>query len=486
LLEGNISINDIDFVAINHNFFSNLFNKFKYVATNKLYLSFYFEKFKSLNKKKNILDILVKNFGNLKKSCKLIGIDHHYSHLASAFYDSPFTESVNLSIDAFGDFSSVSWGIGNHKKIKIDDRVLFPHSLGIFYEAFTQFLGFCNFGDEYKIMGLSSYGKVADLDLDKMKKIIKIEKNGKFSLNLNYFNHHKDRISYSWDNCSPKTNLLFNKNFQNLFFNARSENENLKDCHKNLASAVQYKYEEILFHVLNYIYDKYKMLEEMSDKDTEYFKLKHWILQVLNIPFNNSVQLHINNTTEFLKHIKIKLDTDLFGMKNVKEELMLQIINRFIKKRKSELILSLVGSAGVGKTKIIHIMAQSLNLPFYHISLGGIKDGSFLDGFSNTYVGSKQGIIVDALIKMNCNNGIIFFEYFKKIFTMICLKYKIKFVKNKAIEYLIECVEKDLQNKITLSKNIVAKKIGCCIKVFTEQSKHHVHVFICCPCRTVL
>jgi ATP-dependent Lon protease len=163
------------------------------------------------------------------------------------------------------------------------------------------------------------------------------------------------------------------------------------------------------------IYDKYKMLEEMSDKDTEYFKLKHWILQVLNIPFNNSVQLHINNTTEFLKHIKIKLDTDLFGMKNVKEELMLQIINRFIKKRKSELILSLVGSAGVGKTKIIHIMAQSLNLPFYHISLGGVKDGSFLDGFSNTYVGSKQGIIVDALIKMNCNNGIIFFDEIDKI-----------------------------------------------------------------------
>jgi len=163
------------------------------------------------------------------------------------------------------------------------------------------------------------------------------------------------------------------------------------------------------------VYDKYKMLEEMSDKDTEYFKLKHWILQVLNVPFNHSVQLHITNTTEFLKHIKIKLDADLFGMKNVKEELMLQIINRFIKKRKSELILSLVGSAGVGKTKIIHIMAQSLNLPFYHISLGGIKDGSFLDGFSNTYIGSKQGIIVDALIKMNCNNGIIFFDEIDKI-----------------------------------------------------------------------
>jgi ATP-dependent Lon protease len=94
---------------------------------------------------------------------------------------------------------------------------------------------------------------------------------------------------------------------------------------------------------------------------------------------------------------------------------MLQIINRFIKKRKSELIPSLVGAAGIGKTKIIHVMAESLNIPFYHISLGGIKDGSYLDGFSNTYIGSRQGIIVDALIKMGCNNGIIFFDEIDKI-----------------------------------------------------------------------
>ena len=163
------------------------------------------------------------------------------------------------------------------------------------------------------------------------------------------------------------------------------------------------------------LYNKYKMLEEMSDKDSEYFKLKNWILLILSIPLKRKENLQITNTNEFLKHIKIQLDAELYGMKNVKEELMLQIINRFIKKRKSEQILSLVGCSGIGKTKIIHVMAQSLNLPFYHISLGGIKDGSFLDGFSNTYIGSRQGIIVDALIKMNCCNGIIFFDEIDKI-----------------------------------------------------------------------
>lgn len=257
LLSANISISDIDFVAINHNPFSNIFNKFKYFIKNKPYLNFYLEKFKNLKKKNNILNILTDNFGSLKKSCKLIGIDHHQSHLASAFYDSSFDNAVNVSIDAFGDFSSASWGVGNNYKIKIDDRILFPHSLGIFYEAFTQFLGFSNFGDEYKIMGLSSYGKPTEIDC--IKKIINLKKNGKFELNLDYFNHHKNRISYSWDNVSPKTNILFNKNIIKLLGLPRSKDEPISSYHYNLASSVQNQYEEALFHILDHVYKKYEI-----------------------------------------------------------------------------------------------------------------------------------------------------------------------------------------------------------------------------------
>jgi len=253
----NISISDIDFVAINHNLLSNIFNKFKYFIKNKPYLNFYLEKFKNLKNKNNILNILKDNFGSLKKSCKLIGIDHHQSHLASAFYDSSFDNAVNLSIDAFGDFSSASWGVGNNYVIKIDEKILFPHSLGIFYEAFTQFLGFSNFGDEYKFMGLSSYGKPTEIN--SVKKIINLKKNGKFELNLDYFNHHKNRISYSWDNVSPKTNILFNKNVVKLFGISRIKDEPISSYHYNLASSVQKQYEEVLFHILGHVYKKYEI-----------------------------------------------------------------------------------------------------------------------------------------------------------------------------------------------------------------------------------
>lgn len=255
LSRANMSIGDVDFVAINHNPFTNILSKFKYFIVNKPYLNFYIEKFKNLKKKNNILNILVDNFGNLKKRCKLIGIDHHYSHLASAFYDSSFDNAVNLSIDGFGDFSSASWGLGNNNIIKIDERILFPHSLGIFYEAFTQFLGFSNFGDEYKVMGLSSFGKPTEID--NIKKIINLKKNGKFELNLDYFNHYKNPISYSWDDVSPKTNILFNKNFEKLFGPSRNKDELINSYHYNLASSVQYQYEEVLFHILDHVYRKY-------------------------------------------------------------------------------------------------------------------------------------------------------------------------------------------------------------------------------------
>src|SRR5262249_55558387 len=85
-------------------------------------------------------------------------VEHHRSHLASAFFASPFDQAAGISIDGFGDFSSVMWGIGRGNHIDVRGSVKFPHSLGQFYTAFTQFLGFPKYGDEYKMMGLSAYG----------------------------------------------------------------------------------------------------------------------------------------------------------------------------------------------------------------------------------------------------------------------------------------------------------------------------------------
>jgi carbamoyltransferase len=253
----NIEFSNIDYVAINQNFFANIFSKIKYILYKRPDIFFLINSFKNRLKKKNILNLLQNEFGPLKKNCKLVGIEHHKSHIASAFFESKFDKSVNLSVDGFGDFASVAWGLGNKEKINVDNKILFPNSLGIFYESFTQFLGFSNFGEEYKVMGLSSLG--SPTHLEKIKNIIKLKKNGEFKLNLSYFNHHKKNIIYSFDNVAPKIDNLFSNNFINLFGNPRKKDEDISGYHKDLAASVQKVYEEVLFHILNYTYDKYKI-----------------------------------------------------------------------------------------------------------------------------------------------------------------------------------------------------------------------------------
>jgi carbamoyltransferase len=257
LQDQKISIKDVDLISINQNFYSNFLKKIKFILFNNCNFDFYLSKLQSKIKKKNLLDIISIEIGGLKKGCKLIEVEHHKSHVASAFYESPFDKCANVSIDGFGDFSSVSWGISLNNKVNIDHRILFPHSLGIFYEAFTQFLGFKNFGDEYKMMGLSCYGKATEIS--KVNQIIQLKKNGEFELDLSFFQHHKRNISYKWNNSSPTTAILFSEKIIKLFGLARRLEDNINDYHKDIAATVQSVYEKILFHILNHVYEKYKI-----------------------------------------------------------------------------------------------------------------------------------------------------------------------------------------------------------------------------------
>jgi len=257
LLEYNLKISDVDYIAINKNFYANFFHKAKYFLLNKSNLSHFYEKFKFKINNSNTLQIIEKEIGSIKSKCKLIPIEHHKAHMASAFYESPYDNAVNLSVDGSGDFASTTWGTNVKNILRIDERIFFPHSLGVFYEAFTQFLGFPNYGEEYKVMGLSAYGVPSETN--KIAKIIKLKKNGKFSLNLEYFNHHKKNLHYSWNDIFPKNEPIFNEKISKIFGLPRSQNDDLNNYHKNLAASVQKFYEISLFHILDHLYKKYKL-----------------------------------------------------------------------------------------------------------------------------------------------------------------------------------------------------------------------------------
>src|SRR6201987_4237633 len=135
-------------------------------------------------------------------------VEHHRAHLASAFFASPFEEAAVISIDGFGDFSSVMWGMGKANQIEIRGSVSFPHSLGIFYTAFTQFLGFPKLGDEYKMMGLSAYGEPRFAE--NVRSVVRTE-GDQCRLNLDYFTHHSKGVEMTWYGGEPALGALFSQ-----------------------------------------------------------------------------------------------------------------------------------------------------------------------------------------------------------------------------------------------------------------------------------
>lgn len=177
-------------------------------------------------------------------------VEHHRAHLASAFFCSPFEEAAVISIDGFGDFSSVMWGVGRGNQIEIKGSVQFPHSLGLFYTAFTQFLGFPKHGDEYKMMGLSALGKPGFAD--KVRDVVRTEKD-QVRLNLAYFVHHDQGVEMTWDNCEPTIGKVYSPKMLEVFGEPRAFRGPLEQKHADLAASAQVVLEENYFALLSYV-----------------------------------------------------------------------------------------------------------------------------------------------------------------------------------------------------------------------------------------
>jgi carbamoyltransferase len=185
---------------------------------------------------------------------KIHQVEHHRSHLASAFFASPFEESALLSIDGSGDFTTTMTGTGKGNRITVLDSVDFPHSVGLFYTAFTQLLGFPHYGDEYKVMGLAPYGRPEYVD--KLKDVLIFRSNGLFTLNLKYFRSAKSGIvSYGEDHI-PQVAPLFSEYMVEKFGPCRKKEEPLTQYHKDMAASVQRITEELIFHILGHLHKK--------------------------------------------------------------------------------------------------------------------------------------------------------------------------------------------------------------------------------------
>ena len=181
-------------------------------------------------------------------------VEHHRAHIASAFFCSPYDEAACLSVDGFGDFCSSMSAVGRGSKIDVIDHVLYPHSLGIFYTAVTQYLGFPKYGDEYKVMGLASYGE--PLFLPQMRKIVRLKPDGQFENDLEYFVHAAEGVTMSWENGEPVIGRLFSNRFIEELGPAREPGSEITQKHKDIAASLQAMYEEAFFHRVNWLHER--------------------------------------------------------------------------------------------------------------------------------------------------------------------------------------------------------------------------------------
>lgn len=244
--EAGIEFSQVSEIAINTNPLSNLIPKLNYFFSNYLFGGKKYEILRRYKKKSNIKKKLFENFGP-NKNLKINYIDHHLSHISSGLYPSKFKKCLVISIDGFGDFSSVVIADCYNEKIKVRKKFLFPFSIGVFYETMTQLAGFKKYGEEYKLMGLSSYGYPEYYDFIK-KNFFK--NNDIFKLNLNLFEFHKNNFTYNFDG-EPNQNQLFSKRVYELLKNNNFNFLNKENFSKNIASSAQKIFEEFLFKIVS-------------------------------------------------------------------------------------------------------------------------------------------------------------------------------------------------------------------------------------------
>lgn len=169
---------------------------------------------------------------------------HHESHAASAFFPSPFEEAVVITLDGVGEWATTTVGLGKGNRIRLDQEIRFPHSLGLLYSAFTYYTGFKVNSGEYKLMGLAPYGEPHFVNTI-LDNLIDLKDDGSFRLNMAYFNFAAGLTM---------TNARFDKLFGGP---ARQSEGQITQREMDLAASIQVVTEDVMLRIAKHAHARY-------------------------------------------------------------------------------------------------------------------------------------------------------------------------------------------------------------------------------------
>ena len=251
LEEGGIDPGELDHVAVSRDPRANVGQKLLRTIRHGASARYLKARLQNAAKIRDVRTALAESLGIGSEALRaeVHNVEHHQAHIASAFFVSPFDEAAALSADGFGDFCSTMTAAGSGNSFRVLDRVLFPHSLGIFYAAITQWLGFPEYGDEGKVMGLAPYGD-PERHLKAMRDVLQLD-GDLFALNLDYFTHDKEGVDMTWDDGSPTIGRIYSDKLVETFGPARSPRSEMTGHYEDVAAAMQKRLEEVYLHIVD-------------------------------------------------------------------------------------------------------------------------------------------------------------------------------------------------------------------------------------------
>ena len=219
--------------------------------------------------------------------------------------------------------------------------------------------------------------------------------------------HPMDRLKYKYE--------IFRKinDVSSLSLEETIKYKNLKEQGKQtvLNKILNTKHSQAIQQVL---FKKYNRMIKYTRDDSDYIKLYEWINLVLDLPTEEKQIIRENETIgQRINTIRTVMNQHIYGQNEVKDRIIEIMCSKFT--RQSYNCFGLEGEPGIGKTAFVRCLAEALDLPFYQISLAGIKDVNVLNGHSSTYIGAKCGQITEALVSMGYTNGILFLDEFDKL-----------------------------------------------------------------------